>query len=42
MSEVYGDTVGIVVHLKLVHVFFVYCNIWWQGDKKQYQGIYNE
>jgi len=42
MSEVYADTTGILEHLKLVHVFFVYCNIWWQGEKKRYQGIYKK
>lgn len=26
-SEVYADTIVILEHFKLVHVFFVYCNV---------------
>lgn len=42
MSDVYADAIVILEHFKLVHVFFVYCNIWWKEEKKHYQGIYKQ
>lgn len=33
MSEVYADTDGILDHLKLVHIFSVYCNFAARGKE---------
>lgn len=41
-TEADEDTINYLKHLKLILVFFVYCNIWWQEEKKQDQGICKE
>lgn len=41
-TETDEDTINYLKHLKLILVFFVYCNIWWQEEKKQDQGICEE